>query len=212
MEFCLEPRVFCTRIFLMLWCLELLRQHYVEFRPVQFCFRSIKTKLHRVFFMQCCLKDLGQHCAGLSRCIVVQSLRNNIAQGFYLCKIVWSFLDNTEHGFLSVLSCPKSISRDNIVLSLRLRTTLHKKKIIQYCLDTLGTTIAQVKTLSNVFREAHSIFFISITLIYISQTNIYLNTLKKRKEKSNHAIVIQQKNKTYTILDPTLKQVIVRLH
>ena len=71
MEFCLEPRVFCTRIFLMLWCLELLRQHYVEFRPVQFCFRSIKTKLHRVCFMQCCLKDLGQHCAGLSQCIVV---------------------------------------------------------------------------------------------------------------------------------------------
>ena len=37
-----------------------------------------------------------------------------------------------------------------------------------------------------------------------------LNTLKKEKKK-NHTVTIQQKNKTYTILDPTLEQVIVRL-
>ena len=49
-------------------------------------------------------------------------------------------------------------------------------------------------------------FFFSIILIYISQTEIYINTLK------NHTSIIRQNNKTYTILDPTLKHVIVRLH
>ena len=52
--------------------------------------------------------------------------------------------------------------------------------------------------------------FFPIILIYISQTNIYINTIKKEKKKS-HAIIIQQKNERYTILDPTLTQVIVRL-
>ena len=53
------------------------------------------------------------------------------------------------------------------------------------------------------------IYFFSVILIYISQTKIYTNALKKKK---NHAIIMQQKNKTYTTLDRTLKQVIVRLH
>ena len=34
----------------------------------------------------------------------------------------------------------------------------------------------------------------------------------KRRKKKNQTIVIQQKNKIYTILDPTLKQVTERLH
>ena len=51
------------------------------------------------------------------------------------------------------------------------------------------------------------IFFIYI-LIYISQTNIYINTPKKKIMQ----FTIQQKNKTYTTLKPTLKQVIARLH
>ena len=46
----------------------------------------------------------------------------------------------------------------------------------------------------------------SIILVDISQTDIYINTLK------NHTSIIQQKSKTYTVLGPTLKQVIVRLH
>ena len=46
----------------------------------------------------------------------------------------------------------------------------------------------------------------SIILADILQTDIYINTLKTQTS------VIQQKNKTYTMLDPTLKQVIVRLH
>ena len=53
-------------------------------------------------------------------------------------------------------------------------------------------------------------YFFSAILIYISQTNICINTLKK--EKKAIQFTIQQKNKTYTILDPTLKQVMVRLH
>ena len=51
-------------------------------------------------------------------------------------------------------------------------------------------------------------FFIYIILIYISQTNIYINTLKKKIMQ----FTIQQKNKTYTILDPTPKQAMVHLH
>ena len=51
------------------------------------------------------------------------------------------------------------------------------------------------------------VIFLYIILIYISQTNIWINTLKKIKQ-----FTIQQKNKTYAILDSTLKQVIVRLH
>ena len=46
----------------------------------------------------------------------------------------------------------------------------------------------------------------SIIVADISQTEIYINTLK------NQTNVIQQKNKTYIMLDSTLKQVIVRLH
>ena len=49
-----------------------------------------------------------------------------------------------------------------------------------------------------------------IILIYISQTNIYINTLKKEKNKQSYKY-IQQSDKTYTILHPTLKQFIVSL-
>ena len=52
------------------------------------------------------------------------------------------------------------------------------------------------------------ISFFYIILIYISQTNIYINALQKNIIQ----FTIQQKNKAYTILDTTLKQVIVRLH
>ena len=40
--------------------------------------------------------------------------------------------------------------------------------------------------------------------------NIYINTLKK--EKKTIQFTIQQQYKTYTILEPTLKQFILRLH
>ena len=52
------------------------------------------------------------------------------------------------------------------------------------------------------------LIFLYITLTYISQANIYINTLKQKIMQ----FTIQQNNKTYMILDPTLKQVIVRLH
>ena len=73
----------------------------------------------------------------------------------------------------------------------------------------------EVENFSNILRECkwpspvsslEIFFFFSIILIYISQTEIYINTLK------NHTSIIRQNNKTYTILDPTLKHVIVRLH
>ena len=53
--------------------------------------------------------------------------------------------------------------------------------------------------------SSHS--FLYTILIYILQTHIYINNFKKIMQ-----FTIQQKNKAYTILEPTLKQVIVRLY
>ena len=52
------------------------------------------------------------------------------------------------------------------------------------------------------------LLFFRNTDLHFTKKHLHKYTYKKKK---NHKVIIQQKNKTYAILDPTLKQVIVRL-
>ena len=58
-------------------------------------------------------------------------------------------------------------------------------------------------------RYLQLVFFPYNTDLHFANKHLHQYTYKKKK---NHVIAIQQKNKTYTMLDPTLKQVIVHLH
>ena len=55
-----------------------------------------------------------------------------------------------------------------------------------------------------------AIFFYN-TDLYFENKHLHKYSWK-RKEKKNDTIIIQQKNKIYTILGPTLKKVIARLY
>ena len=61
----------------------------------------------------------------------------------------------------------------------------------------------------------HNILLIFLHSLFPYNTDLHFANTHLRqytKKKNNHASIIQQKNKTYTILDPKLKQVIVCLY
>ena len=76
-------------------CLEPLGQHCIGFLPVQCRPKSIKTTLHRIFSYA---KLPGASRATLHRvfiCVLLsKEYYDNIAQDFFLCKVVWSVSSN----------------------------------------------------------------------------------------------------------------------
>ena len=65
------------------------------YQCTQCCPQSIRTTLNRTLSVQCCLERLGQYCSRFLSCTVLsQEYQDNIKQDFFLCNVVWSFLDN----------------------------------------------------------------------------------------------------------------------
>ena len=104
-EFCLfivVPRVlrhYWKEFFRVQWCyLKRFGQHCTRFLPVQYCPKSIKTTLNKIFFVQCCLEPFGQHCTRflpvqccpksikttLNKIFHVKCCLEVLGQGFYL--------------------------------------------------------------------------------------------------------------------------------
>ena len=86
------------RIFFL--CLESLGQHCIGFLTLQCRPKSIKTTLHRIFSYT---KLPGASRATLYRVSICAMLSkeyyNNIAQDFFLYKVVWSISGNIAQGF-----------------------------------------------------------------------------------------------------------------
>ena len=81
-------------------CLESLGQHCIGFLTLQCRPKSIKTTLHRIFSYT---KLPGASRATLHRVSICAMLSkeyyNNIAQDFFLYKVVWSISGNIAQGF-----------------------------------------------------------------------------------------------------------------
>ena len=113
----------------MQWCyLKRFGQHCTRFLPVQYCPKSIKTTLNKIFFVQCCLEPFGQHC---TRFLPVQCCPKSIKttlNRIFPCNVVWTLLENIAQDFFSyfVQCCPKKIK------------TLKKSFLMQCCLQPQG--------------------------------------------------------------------------
>ena len=94
-------------------CLEHLGQHCMGFWTVQCCLKSIRAKLHRIFYMQCCLEPLGQHCIGylpVQRC--PKSIKARLHRIFFNAKLSGASRTTLHRVFTCVMLCQEY--QDNI--------------------------------------------------------------------------------------------------
>ena len=87
--------LYWTGLFHVQYFLEALGQHCTRFLPMQYCPKSIKTTLNKIFFLF--------H--------VVWSQLDSIAQSVYLCNVVPRVLRQHWTGFLSVQCCLESFEQ-----------------------------------------------------------------------------------------------------
>ena len=93
--------------------------------PVEYCPKSIKTTLHRMFFL----------------CHVVWIFLGNIMQdfwlwhavpreGFLICNVVWSLLDNIAQSFYLCNAVPRVLRQHWTILSGGSWTSLYKTSML----------------------------------------------------------------------------------
>ena len=118
-------------------CLELLGQNFIEFWPVRCCPKSIKTKLRRIFSYTMLSGAYWTTSHRILTCAMLSGPSRTTLHRVFTCAMSFGAYCTTLH---RVFICPilsqeyllhrKNISQEKlyVVLSLRLQTTLHKKK------------------------------------------------------------------------------------
>ena len=126
-------------------CLEPVKQHCIEFWPVQCCLKCIKAKLHRTVFhaMLSGAYRTTLHSIYFDLCNVIpRVLRQHWAE-FFLMQCCLEPLREYCIGFSAVNCCPTSIKTtlhaifSDAMLSGAFRATLHWFFLIQSCLEPL---------------------------------------------------------------------------
>ena len=153
MECCpLSVKTILYWIYTIEHCVEPICQKCLEYYTVQCSLKSIKTTLnkifyyamvpgasgktfHRVFPVQCCLKNIKAALNMTFSSALLSTASRTTLHRVFTC-IMLSEADKTSQELLYVQYCSKSISWDDIahkkayvVSSLRLETTLHRKKL-----------------------------------------------------------------------------------